>query len=251
MPDTNDPFQVEEKTQPAEKQVDPRVTLSLLDLFVAVTVAVVVSALGLQIGGMSSVAGEDLFVVIVRLIYITICGTALFLFGRRWLGGVPTDFQPGHWLLCLCGIDLISQFLGYCGFYLAGPDGLSNQQDSAFPYFLILVSSTFPSVVQIGAGFLLPVRLAWRLLLIPSLVGIVLLWEAVAEAQQWLPEWFSHLYWFGMVVNTFSPILLLIVLVIWDRLTTSDRRDFIHWGGVVIYGLALGASILMNLPFIL
>ncbi|MBI1248757.1 hypothetical protein GC197_13065 [bacterium] len=109
MTDSDDPFLFEDEPKPEEKKVDPSVTISLMDLLVAVTITAALCV------NLSKINGIPLFpwlrpvMIASWAIPATIGGTALFLFGRRWFFRRPTDFQPGHWLLCVVGITFVWQ----------------------------------------------------------------------------------------------------------------------------------------------
>ncbi|MBI1248761.1 hypothetical protein GC197_13085 [bacterium] len=241
--ETEDPFAFEDESRPLEEKIDSRVTLSLIDLIAAVTAAAIISALGSLLLDKNEITPAIAISLTGFVLYATLGATALFLFGRRWLLGVPTDFQPGHWLLCLSGILFIGQVFSFIVNYyvmthfivIRGP------ASSAFAWTIAL-TTLIASGSYVIAGFLMPVRPAWRLLLIPSVMSVAMTIVSISGLSFLLHWWpIAAFNWF---VVTFAPILLLIALTIWDRVTTSDHRDVIHWVGVATNVVAFGVVLI-------
>ncbi|MBI1248760.1 hypothetical protein GC197_13080 [bacterium] len=257
MTESDDPFRFEDEPQPVEKKVDPRATISLIDLIVAVTIAAVISAVWLQSNDAQSLGVFNILASIPWLIVSIMGGTALFLFGRRFLLGLPTDFQPGHWLMCLNGTTLIyfainalSEFF-YLVFKEYMPMSDANATAMTFagtvPWWIRLAGSVLVSLIFVLAGFVLPVRPAWRILLIrPVVQAFILVTLMVQIAFQFFP-WLGSFSGVASILNELTAFLMIVTLAIWDRVTTSDRRDYLHWIGVVSTALVFGFSVVFNL----
>lgn len=87
------------------EQLDDRVRISLIDLFVWMSCTGLFCAVSQN---SFQLIWQDNFTAILLLIPVLLAYpvglTALFLFGMRRLRRKPTIFQPGHWLLCLQGV---------------------------------------------------------------------------------------------------------------------------------------------------
>ncbi|MEW4563793.1 hypothetical protein AB1K70_14765 [Bremerella sp. JC770] len=167
--------------------------------------------------------------------------TGLCLFVRRWYLGMVTDFQPGHWWLCLVGILVVYVLLAVLVEWNVVP---LNELDRTWKLkWLFGQGAGYIGVLWIS-GLLLPVRRAWWLTLIPQTLvhlGTMALWAAV------LAGYTSYGVYYQPRFQFFSLPLALVLLwsvAIWDARTTPDRRDWLHWFGLVVASMVSGNELI-------
>lgn len=221
----------------------PRTQLTVLDIMVGVTIAAVTCGIWLQFSQPENQMFQVLLMVPTLIIFV-LGGTALFSFGRRYVLKQPIDFQPGHWLLCLIGVTFVTQSITHIiRFILFNPHvNLSSVDDQQPMMLLFLVQHVVFLVCFLLAGFIMPVRPAWRLNLVPPALQNILtigFFVGLFQDQQW--HLFNALFpYFNVAINLMG-IFLLLVLATWDYASTRDRRDWLHWLGIV-------AMLIWNVP---
>jgi len=165
----------------------------------------------------------------------------LCLFVRRWYLGIETDFQPGHWWLCLVGIWVVYLLLAELVHWNIVP--LKELDPTWRLKWAFGKDASVIGVLWIS-GVLLPVRRAWWLTLIPQTLvhlGTMALWAAV------LAGYTQHGVYYQPRFQFFSLPLDLVVLwgvAIWDARTTTDRRDWLHWFGLVVASMISGNELI-------
>ncbi|QDU78220.1 hypothetical protein Pan97_53040 [Bremerella volcania] len=219
---------VEEASLPAAQS-----QLTLLDIMVGVTVAAVTCGFWFQMS-QSQMPMFQFAMMVPTLIIFVLGGTALFSFSRRYFLKQPIDFQPGHWLLCLMGVTFVIQSTAHLlrwAVITSDDFTVSIDQHGVMLFFL-----GQHAVFLIGfllAGILLPVRPAWRLALVApvlqNLLTILLFGNLLLENQWYL---FSAIYSYANLTFNLLGIFTVLALTAWDRATTHDRRDWLHWLGV-------------------
>ncbi len=220
--------------KPSPIRSESQARLTILDIFVGVAAAAMfIAVTGAPDTGSDAATTELIANIyfIVTLSIFTSGATGLFLFARRWWRGVPTDFQPGHWLLCLIGVMYpVILFSLLCQHFVfterhTRPIGLAVLQ------ILLLWA-------YLTAGFLIPVRKWWRLALIPQMLIIVSMIILILTTK--FDEQMA-LFLFEMVkpMLLVFDIVVLLVLLSWDTWTRNGPRDWLHWWGV---GIALMTS---------
>lgn len=223
--------------------------LSLLDLFIWTTLAALTCALW-TIQTANSGAGsvnvtQWLFFVPTALAFAT-SGTVLALFARRRYRRLPIDFQPGHWLFCLTGVVFLYHALALLvTSAILNPMSVSGV--SWMTWYLRIGQDVGFLTAFLLTGFLLPVRPMWRLVLVMpcvmsllSIIGVTW-WLVTENAVMWL-----HLLRLEIVVVVVG-LLVLLSIAAWDKATTRDRRDMLHWLGVVTVVLLNSPPILIRL----
>ncbi|PQO46316.1 hypothetical protein [Blastopirellula marina] len=215
-------------------QVEPTpIRLSLWDLFVWTTLAALACTLwtihNAAAGSFQVNAQQVIFFLTAAFAFAT-TGSALFLFARRWYRGMPTDFQPGHWLLCLTGTIMIYHGLAILGRSTIMRIAMITSRSYTDVYLNIGQDVGF-LLVCLLTGFLLPVRPTWRwVMLMPCLMSLT--WIAVWSMVIGLDY---YAFWYVVRIEIVLVVLGLFILLsiaVWDQATTRDRRDWLHWLGV-------------------
>ncbi|MBI1248758.1 hypothetical protein GC197_13070 [bacterium] len=263
MTDSNNPFRLEGQPQAVAKKDDSNAKITLIDLIAAVVIAILVIAAWSLTKDAQLKHLIVLIVSIPRLIVTILGGAALFHFGRRFMLGQSIGFQPGHWLLCLHGTNLIyfavygTIGLLYLAFKNILPIPGANEPDVSFanvvPATVLTAGVVLCDLIFVVLGLILPVRFAWRLLLIrPVMHALLLIVQAIlfaATASMMLEDRSKLLALpgYAFLLNEFFALVLVVVLAIWDCTTTNDRRDYIHWAGVAAAGLLSGSILFFQL----
>ncbi|GAA4431126.1 hypothetical protein [Bremerella cremea] len=233
--DQQDDWQMEEAApQPVKREEDDRARITLIDIMACVTIGAVNAALWLQDFADSNL--PSLYVVVECCLFIsfTLGVTGLFLFARRWFQGKKTDFQPGHWILCLVGSALVLQtvmslirrvFREALEFDIDGVNTL---------LLLILAVQVMVEVLlSIGVGILLPVRRHWRwwlvFVVLAGCIQVLVLFSYILQLYNYSPI-FSSLSF----ANTIVAIGVLVGLAIWDYATKEGPRNELHWVGIFV-----------------
>lgn len=207
--------------------------LTLLDIMVGVAIAAVTCGSWLQTSPPQMPLVQVVFMVPTLIIFV-LGGMALFSFGRRYLLKQPIDFQPGHWLLCLIGMTFVIQsstHLLRLAFFNSGTVVLSDNQNPVL--FLFIAQHILFLICYVVAGSVMPVRPAWRLSLIfPILqtVLVILLFLSMLLENQWY--FLNGIYTYVDVAVNVLGMFIILGLAVWDRATTNDHRDWLHWLGV-------------------
>ena len=227
-------------------QLEPTpIRLSLWDLFVWTTLAALACTLwsiqNASYGSFQAIVLQLIFFVTAAFAFAT-GGTALLFFGRRWYRGIPTDFQPGHWLLCLTGTIVFYHGLAILVRSMIVSIVVPPPRTLLYEYMSIGQDIGFLTVFLL-VGFLLPVRATWRwVLVMPCLMSLT--WVAVRSMVIWLNY---YAFWFVVrveIVIVVLGLLILLSIAAWDKATTRDRSDALHWLGVA-------TVVIMNSPAIL
>lgn len=221
------------------EQSDGRIRISLIDLFVWMSCTGLFCAVSQN---SFQLIWQDNFTAILLLIPVLLAYpvglTALFLFGMRRLRRKPTSFQPGHWLLCLQGVagilyivSTLKSLVIDSGYFVAFPP-----EDTSWQFYIPLMEQFVVMIAIVVTGCLLPVRMIWRsyLVAICFLYGVTILQLVLllSDSNFMLVDfdWFTTAYLAGILFTFF----LLIGLAVYDKLTTDERRDLLHWLGVVV-----------------
>lgn len=224
----------------AEPQTRAPIQLSLRDLFAATAAIAVVLWLN-RLGNSSSSLSLSSFIALTISLTQATGVWACWYFAWRWWRKVPTDFQPGHWLLCLLGILFVLLVIDRrLQSWLFVPfDWASKEVFAAMSYLFLVVA--LRHLLFVAAGLILPVRWGWRILLLPALLEMVAIFYLFYTMQSMANAPFiaagasfpSTLRWaeLATLAGTGLSVLLLIILTIWDRLTTPTTRDWLHWAG--------------------
>lgn len=221
------------------------IRLSLRDLFVWTTLAALACTLwsiqNANAGGLNVNVQQVLFFLPAAFAFAT-SGTALLFFGRRWYRGIPTDFQPGHWLLCLAGAIVLYHGLAILVRSMIVSIVMPPPRTLLFAYLNVGQDIAFLLVLLL-AGFLLPVRATWRwVLLMPCLMSLtsMAIWSMFIGL-----DYYGFLFLVrAEIVIVVLGLLILLSIAAWDKVTTRDRRDGLHWLGVA-------TVVIMNSPPIL
>lgn len=210
------------------------IRLSLWDLFVWTTLAALACTLwsihNASTGSFQVNVSQLIFFLTTAFAFAT-SGTALLFFARRWYRGLPTNFQPGHWLLCLTGVVMLYHGLAILVRNTIMRVAMISPRTYAEVYLTIGQDVCF-LLVFLLAGFLLPVRPTWRwVMLMPCLQSLMMvgLWSLVI-AFNYFP--YSVVVQADIVFNVLG-LLILLSIAAWDKATTRDCRDTVHWLGVV------------------
>ena len=268
MMDSNSPPRFQKEPLLPENKNDSNAKIVLIDWIAAAVIAILVIAAWLLTKEAQSKHLITLILSIPRIIVTVVGGAALFHFGRRFVSGQTIDFQPGHWLLCLHGTYLLYfavyaiAALLYFAFKIILPIPGANEPDASFasvaPMSVITAGVVFCDLIFVVLGCVLPVRFAWRILLIrPVMHAMLLIVQSAVFAlatTTMMPKenlWLLSLPWYGIIFNEFFALTMNVALAIWDCTTTNDRRDFLHWTGVAAAGLLSGSIVFfrLTLPF--
>ncbi|PQO31158.1 hypothetical protein C5Y96_12460 [Blastopirellula marina] len=213
----------------------PRSQFTLLDIMVGVTIAAVTCGVWLQYA-QPQIQMIQIVLMVPTLIVFVLGGTTLFSFGRRYVLKQPIDFQPGHWLLCLMGVTFVVQSTTHVLRLAIIPSHevvISDDQQAVMLFFL--GQHVISLVCFLIAGFVIPVRPAWRLMLAPLVLQNLLtiwLFAGMLLGNQW--RMFGALYPYVNLAIHVMGIFTLLLLATWDYASTRDRRDWLHWLGIVI-----------------
>lgn len=220
----------------------PRSQLTLLDIMVGVTIAAVTCGFWLQNSQPQNQMIQVVLMVPMLVIFV-LGGTVLFSFGRRYFLKQPIDFQPGHWLLCLMGVAFVNQSIAQLVrvLVISPNEMISTDNQNAIMLFFLGQHVVF-LVSFLIAGIVMPVRAAWRLILVPTALQNMLaicLFVGVLLGHQWFS--LSGIYPYANVAIHLMGIIILPILVTWDYATTNGQRDWLHWLGVA-------AMLIWNVP---
>ncbi len=241
----------------AEREIHPseddrQAKVSLWDLVLWMTICGVMSLLRIQLTPPSGSASQQAFGLTyfgMEMACFSTGVTALIVFGRRWWHGLKTDFQPGHWLLCLLGIIGLNWFMGEVVRLTITP--WLHWQDfvSGSSSFLLIegaIQLTFFLVTYLVAAYCMPVRSVWRITIYPRVVENVLLLATVLADIVGTGAMVYRVFdlWKGPLLM--ADLVLLIAIATWDFRTTNDRRDWLHWWGVITAMLLSGGDLLLR-----
>ncbi|MFN3150755.1 hypothetical protein [Bremerella sp.] len=221
-----------------------RSQLSLLDIMVGVAIAAVTCGFWLQTSQPQMPTAQIVFMIPTLIIYV-LGGTTLFSFGRRYLLKQTIDFQPGHWLLCLMGVSFVIQSSAHLLRLAFFPSEFMSLSDNEQPILLFFIGQHVLFLVcYLVAGFLLPVRPAWRLTLVTPVLQSLLILLLFANMLMQNPSYLINgIYSYANVAINLLGIFIILGVAVWDRATTHDHRDWLHWLGVV-------AILIWNLPML-
>lgn len=231
-------------SDPPPQTQDVRSQLTLLDIMIGVSIAAVTCGFWLQTSPPQVPTAQIVFMIPTLIIYV-LGGTALFSFGRRYLLKQTIDFQPGHWLLCLMGVSFVIQSSAHLlrlAFFPSESMSLSANEPHILLFFI--GQHVLFLVCYLMAGFLLPVRPVWRVTLVDpvlqSLLILLLFASMLMQNQFYL---LNGSYSYANVAINLLGIFIILGIAVWDRATTHDHRDWLHWLGVV-------AMLIWNLPML-
>lgn len=226
-----------------EPQSKTPIQLSLRDLFIGTAAIAVVLWLNRWVNSPSSFSLSMVVSLTISLTQAT--GVwACWYFAWRWWRKVPTDFQPGHWLLCLLGflfvllaIEQRLQSWLFVSFDTVTEEVLTTM---SYPFLVVVLRH----LLFLAVGLILPVRWPWRILLLSPLLEMVafsFLFYAMHSMAS-TPSLPAHLHLtftmrsaeLATQVGAGLSVLLLIALTIWDRWTAPTSRDWLHWVGCVV-----------------
>ncbi len=218
------------------------IQISLLDLFLWVSIFCITAAgWNLFLGG-RYLNSYHVVRFAPQLLACTTAWTVMVWLARRRFSHQPIDFQPGYWLLCVCGAATAY----YAVFFLVemSVKALFDGRDQArYLFWLSLAASEFTTVlVALLAGFLFPVRPMWRwVLVVPCLVKVCAIY---AEHGLLFTQISSRQFWHQIVLyGTIVAIAALVAMAVGDKLTTRDRHDWVHWLGVANTALLISPPI--------
>ncbi|PQO33000.1 hypothetical protein [Blastopirellula marina] len=216
-----------------------QVRLSLSYLFVWMTIAGATCAVTAMRYESRPLSGVQVTWFVPHLLGSSTAWTAMILLVRRRYRRQPIDFQPGYWLLCVCGTAC-----AVCGGYWLVETLLEAFVGRLYVLKLIrsLVLDWGVILAILLTGFLFPVRPMWRwVLALPCLVIVVdyfqqsfLLFTQVNAIQ------FARQI---IVAGTMVAPIVLLAIAIADQATTQDRRDWLHWLGVACTGLLISSPL--------
>ncbi|MBA2117466.1 hypothetical protein [Bremerella alba] len=235
-----------EQMEMSQTKNDRQARLTLLDLLVGTAAAAIFSALNNSPGvGNTRFAVElitNIYFITTLLIFAS-GGTGLFLFARRWWNGWSTDFQPGHWLLCLIGVMYSVIMTSLLFQQVVFGSAIENLR---MKWLSMAVFQVLHLWAYLTAGFLLPVRSWWRIALIPQTLIILAMLGLVISLnsgnEQIALFWFERTKPFLLILD----IVVLLTLVVWDTWTAGQRRDWIHWWGVTVAVMMSPAVLLLE-----
>ncbi len=231
------------------------IQLSLLDLFIWMTAAAIYCVVSQQF---LDIAGWLPFFYgrfASELIAFPIGMTALFMLAKAYRQGTRGSLQPGFWLLCVMGVYGVFYVFDCLAIAVEGyiPRGGLGTVFLRYWVFHDLVLEFLTFVSFLAVGILLPVRKVWRLL---TLVPLMSLWSSLVvtvwllTSSGWLWMAFDWIF-FGEKVAYGVGVLLIPGLAAWDVVTTDQRRDWLHWLGVIVvfqfFLISLVESILFEL----
>lgn len=252
---------MDDLAEEAHSENDTKIRLSLTDLFVWMTLTGLFCFLYREY---LTTPWQDS----LRLIWSTapyllaypVCLTASVMIARHWMRRRPIDFQPGYWLMCVNGITALMTievlvirmiFPALDNIVIYSPLG-----ERPWPLLVYIAEHTCYLVLLVTAGFVLPVRWFWRTFLVlplsmtgMSLISFILLMLFVTTSEVWL-----LIINYGEQANTILGPLLIATLTIVDVSTTNQRRDWLHWLGVILtlllYLVAAAQNLLTMLGFV-
>lgn len=224
---------------------DAHARVSLMDIMVGVAFAAMwCGVLNPSLEGFNF--GQQLaagMAFLIQLLIVFSGTTGLFLFARRWVRMRPIDFQPGHWWLCLLGCFACFLLLTH-GTERTAKEFIDWQRDRQLAFGIAVLIGNI--VLWWGVGLLLPVRKVWWLTLIPqTILGLATigLFGAVLAGYQAHGSYYFELFKPWMLM---FDMLVLVVIGVWDRWTTNNRRDWLHWWGVITAMLLSGGDLLLR-----
>lgn len=228
---------------PAEEALpekDTTIRLSLSDLFVWMTLTGLFCFLSREY--LTSTWQSEPYLIwniAPALLIHPVSLTAFMMMIRRRLRRQPMHFQPGYWLLCLNGIlacfVIESAIVG-----MLFPQLQTIDMDFYGPRpWKLLVPIAQNSCILIAvslAGFGLPVRWFWRIVLLVPLLesGRYILYDLMyllrIPANLALRQ-FERSY---SNLESLLALLLIVILAVVDVSTTDQKRDWLHWLGVIL-----------------
>ncbi|PQO33001.1 hypothetical protein [Blastopirellula marina] len=239
-----------------EPQSKTPIQLSLRDLFIGTAAIAVVLWLNRWVNSPRSLSLSMFVSLTISLTQATGVWACCY-FAWRWWRKVPTDFQPGHWLLCLLGflfvllaIEQRLQSWLFVSFDTVTEEVLTTM---SYPFLVVVLRH----LLFLAVGLILPVRWPWRFLLLSPLLEMAAtayLFYALQSmtASSSLPEISRFASTMrsaelAMQVGAGLSVLLLIALAIWDRWTAPTSRDWLHWIGCVMMFLYFTLTLFVRL----